>query len=186
VEDVAEICARLSQVPRQSRPPSAPVYKESWEEWVRWTNPLVLKPRELYLVVDATGVGLPVVDLFKRLDLGHRSGLIGVTVTGGFESREAERRRARDGWYRQWHVPKRELVGVMQSLIQSERLKVSAKLAEGDALLRELQTFRIRVTEAANETYGAWREGDHDDTVLAVAFACWAGERVTTQRMRFL
>jgi len=56
----------------------------------------------------------------------------------------------------------------------------------GCPLLRELQSFRVRVTDAANETFRAWREGDHDDTVLAVAFACWAGERVTLQRARVL
>ncbi len=29
----------------------------------------------------------------------------------------------------------------------------------------------------AHDSYEAWREGDHDDLVLAVAMACWAGER---------
>jgi hypothetical protein len=28
-----------------------------------------------------------------------------------------------------------------------------------------------------HETHEAWREGDHDDLVLAVAMACWCGER---------
>ena len=30
---------------------------------------------------------------------------------------------------------------------------------------------------AANETFQAWRAGDHDDLVLAVALACWWAER---------
>src|SRR5207253_3203780 len=67
----------------------------------------------------------------------------------------------------QWHVPKRELVGTVQSLIQCERLKVAARIPEPETLLAELHTFRVRLTEAANESYGAWREGEHDDTVLA-------------------
>jgi hypothetical protein len=29
----------------------------------------------------------------------------------------------------------------------------------------------------AHDSYEAWREGDHDDLVLSVALACWAGER---------
>ncbi len=29
----------------------------------------------------------------------------------------------------------------------------------------------------AHDSYEAWREGDHDDLVLSVAMACWAGER---------
>jgi len=28
-----------------------------------------------------------------------------------------------------------------------------------------------------HDSYEAWREGDHDDLVLAVAMACWTGER---------
>ncbi len=31
--------------------------------------------------------------------------------------------------------------------------------------------------EQAHDSYGAWREGTHDDLVLAVALALWAGER---------
>jgi hypothetical protein len=30
---------------------------------------------------------------------------------------------------------------------------------------------------AIDASYEAWREGDHDDLVLAVAMACWCGER---------
>ena len=29
----------------------------------------------------------------------------------------------------------------------------------------------------AHDSYGAWREKEHDDLVLAVALACWYGER---------
>jgi hypothetical protein len=46
-----------------------------------------------------------------------------------------------------------------------------------DRLVRELQNFRVKLTVAAHETFGAWREGDHDDLVLAVALACWLAER---------
>ena len=34
-----------------------------------------------------------------------------------------------------------------------------------------------RIFAAANETFGVWREGQHDDLVLAVALACWWAER---------
>jgi hypothetical protein len=32
------------------------------------------------------------------------------------------------------------------------------------------------VTEAANETFGTWPEGRHDDLVLAIMIAAWAAE----------
>jgi hypothetical protein len=45
-------------------------------------------------------------------------------------------------------------------------------------LARELQTFKIKMTAAGNETLESWRERDHDDLVLAVALAAWAGENL--------
>src|SRR5262245_44739878 len=37
--------------------------------------------------------------------------------------------------------------------------------------------FKVKVRLAANETFGAWREGTHDDLVLAVALTVWSAER---------
>jgi hypothetical protein len=42
-------------------------------------------------------------------------------------------------------------------------------------LVQELLNFRVKITEAANETFGAG-DGEHDDIVLAVALACWYAE----------
>jgi len=30
---------------------------------------------------------------------------------------------------------------------------------------------------AGHDSYGAWREGAHDDLLLSVALACWAAEK---------
>jgi hypothetical protein len=38
---------------------------------------------------------------------------------------------------------------------------------------------------AGRDTYGAWREGAHDDLVLSVALACRAGEFDLPGRMSF-
>ncbi len=92
-----------------------------------------------------------------------------VTVTAGHRASPAEG----GGWL----VPKKELVGTLQVLLQSRRLKVAVALPEAATLVRELQTFQVKVTAAAHEAFGAWREGQHDDLVLAVAVAAWAGER---------
>ncbi len=40
----------------------------------------------------------------------------------------------------------------------------------------ELLAFHVKVKVAANETFEAWRERDHDDLVLAVAMAAWLAE----------
>jgi len=38
-----------------------------------------------------------------------------------------------------------------------------------------MAAMRVRVTAAGREEYGAWRAGEHDDLVVAVALACWGG-----------
>jgi hypothetical protein len=35
----------------------------------------------------------------------------------------------------------------------------------------------VKVTAAANEVFKAWRDGDNDDLVLALAIAAWQAER---------
>jgi hypothetical protein len=126
---------------------------------------------ELYgpaLVVDATGVGAPVVDLLRVARLTP----IPVTITGG----DTETQHA--GAYR---VPKKNLVGVLQTTLQANRLMFAEGLPDVPTLVNELLAFQMKITTAGNDTYGAWREGTHDDLVLAVGLAVWWAEheRVT-------
>jgi hypothetical protein len=115
------------------------------------------------LIVDHTGVGRGVVDTFReRPALAH---LHAVTITGG-------EKESRDG--NDWRVPKRDLVGVVQVLLQSGRLKIAPQLREARTLTEEMSAFQVKITDAGNDTYGAWRENQHDDLVLAVALSCWA------------
>jgi hypothetical protein len=121
------------------------------------------------LAVDQTGVGAAVVDMLAaaRPD----AVLHPILITAGHEVAQEK------GVH---HVPKKELVSVLQVLLQTRRLKV-ANLPEREVLLRELLAFRVKVAVATgNETFEAWRERDHDDLVLAVALACWLGESVST------
>ncbi|HEY8505549.1 MAG TPA: hypothetical protein VIL46_13275 [Gemmataceae bacterium] len=123
------------------------------------------------LVVDQTGVGRPVVDLLRRS--GLRAYVRPVTITAGHRANRDER----GGWL----VPKKELVSTLQVLLQARRIKVAPSLPEAETLVREMTEFRVKITLAANETFGAWREGSHDDLVLAVAVAAWWGERRRTE-----
>jgi hypothetical protein len=54
---------------------------------------------------------------------------------------------------------------------------VAQVLPEAGGLVRELLTFQLKITAAAHDIYGAWRESAHDDLVLAVALACWYWEQ---------
>lgn len=115
------------------------------------------------LVVDATGVGRPVVDLFERAGLCP----IGVTITGGTTGSESGRDH---------RVPKRDLCAILQLLLQGRCLKIAAALAERGALVAELIAFRVHIDAVGRDSYGA-AGATHDDLVLALALACWGAMR---------
>ena len=157
------------------RPPLGTPYTEVVERVIEVTRAVGGEP---LLAVDQTGVGRPVTELlYRRLREAFityssqtRPQLLPVTSTGGDTVT-----RARDGY----RVPKRDLVAAPLVLMQNGALKIAEALALRDVLVKELKAFRVKINiSTAHDSYEAWREGDHDDLVLAVALACWAGERV--------
>jgi hypothetical protein len=120
--------------------------------------------------VDHTGVGRPVVDLFKAARLGVPIW----PVTIATSAMGAARRDEQTG---DWTVPKKDLIGAMTALAHQGRLSVSDQLPEARTFKEELRNFRMKITAASNLTFEAWRENDKDDLVLAVAMVCWAAQR---------
>ena len=111
------------------------------------------------LVVDATGVGTPVVQMFQKEKLGVL--LTPVMITPG------ERESRHHGT---WHVPKKVLIMGLQVMVQERTLRVARKLELSRELIREMQQMR-------RCSFQGWRSGAHDDLVLAVALAAWAARR---------
>jgi len=127
-------------------------------------DPQLDKP--VKLVVDGTGVGRPIVDMLREAQLEP----LAISIHGGDTV-------THEGGYTR--VPKRDLVGIVRKLLDCERLKVVDRLPDAPTLRLELQNFKIKINpETAHDSYSAWREGMHDDLVLAVAVAAWAAERV--------
>src|ERR1041384_4429381 len=120
-------------------------------------------PRGSELVIDFTGVGRPVFDMFEIAGIDP----IGVLITGGTSE-------SRDG--RVYSVPKINLVSGVQALLHEERLKIHRELPEAPTLVAELQNFRVDFTTAGHMTFNA-RSGAHDDLVLALAIAVWRAKR---------
>jgi hypothetical protein len=119
------------------------------------------------LAIDQTGVGKPVADLFTAAGVSF----LGVMITGGAdESNEGKT----------WRVPKMTLVSTLQALLHEGRLHIQKDLAESAELVRELQDFRVKYTDAGHLTFNA-REGKHDDLVLALAIAVWRAQKKITQ-----
>jgi hypothetical protein len=116
--------------------------------------------RDCEVVLDETGVGKAVADMFEAGGLRpHR-----VSITAGAEETRAGART--------WRVAKILLVSRLQAALHAGELKLSPGLAELRALREELASFRMRHTVAGNAVFGA-REGRHDDLVLALAIALW-------------
>lgn len=118
-----------------------------------------------YLAIDSTGCGRPVYDMFKQAGLHPK----GINIHGGYQVSYD------NGFY---NVPKRDLVGFLQMLFQTNRLKVAEALPEAKTLIEELINFKVKINiNTAHDSYEAWREGIHDDLVLSVACAAWWGEK---------
>jgi hypothetical protein len=136
-----------------------------------------LGDEELVLAVDTTSVGRPVADMLKGrlegwLEFDERAHLLTawITITGGDSVSRFE-----GGGIR---VPKRDLASAPLVLMQNGQLKIAEGLALAPVLKKELLNFKVKINIATGHgSYEAWREGDHDDLVLAVAMACWTGER---------
>jgi hypothetical protein len=120
------------------------------------------------LVIDATGVGRPVLDLFRASGLDPTA----VTITGADRA---------TGNFRSARVPKRDLVNVVLLALQANTLHIPAELPHAATLGHELAEVRRKISANGHDSYGVWREGEHDDLVLALALALWLAERGLSQ-----
>jgi len=111
---------------------------------------------------DQTGVGRAVADILRAAEIP--APLYGITITAGDSV-------TRGG--NEFHVPKRDLVAALQVAFQNGKIKIARRLSLTELFTRELLNFRVKVTSAGSEVFEAWRSGQHDDTVLAVAIAVW-------------
>jgi hypothetical protein len=121
----------------------------------------VMAGKPVAFLVDRGGPGQPQIDYMKQA----RMHPIGIFMHGG--SRVV---RDRDGY----RVPKKDLVAAVQMLMEHKKLKIPNSLPHGPLLTTELANFRMKMNpNTAHESFEHWREGMHDDLVLAVAMCAW-------------
>lgn len=114
---------------------------------------------DVRLWVDATGVGQPVIDLLEKADLP----VVPVYLTGTDKA-------VKEG--REFRLGKAVMVSRLQVLLQSGHIHLP-KTAEAEALVQELLSYEIRVTDDAHAQFGAFKVGAHDDLATALGLACW-------------
>jgi hypothetical protein len=129
------------------------------------------------VVVDVTAVGSPLwASLRSELREAVKGGYAkrvkpGVFRVSGLEGGVAA------GVDNVVSVPRRDLVTAMQLLLEEGRFKIAEGLDLADTPGREMEDFKVKVDRSGKEDLESWREGSHDDLVLAVALTSWAGER---------
>src|SRR5262245_55830228 len=110
--------------------------------------------------VDATGVGQPMLDLLT---------FAGLSVTGVYFT-HGDRRVVQidaETEIRRIILGKAYMVARLQALLQTRRLHLP-ETPPSRVLSRELLNYQIRVDQNANDRYGAFKVGTHDDLVTAL------------------
>lgn len=113
------------------------------------------------LVVDATGLGAPVVDLFLRTRLPIS--LVPVVITSG------DTLSVSNGRFR---VPRTDILDAVHLGFQLDRLHVASTIPGAPLLFKELVNFQLRPA-AGPGSFLTPRVTEHDDLVLSVALATW-------------
>jgi hypothetical protein len=131
-------------------------------------EPLASRTR---VAIDATGVGAPVVDLFRSQLPGVS--LYAITITGGTNV---------TGTGAQPHIPKRDLISTTTVLLEQRRLRIATALTETQTLTDELLNYRRTTSDTGHDTYAPSTSQGHDDLLLALTLATWIGEHKPTPR----
>ena len=114
------------------------------------------------VIVDATGVGLPVVDALRIP--AARWKLVPVTIG------HADREVYADGF---WRVAKRDLMARLQVAFDFDELTIAGDLPEAETLIEELTAMRATIRNTGHTRYESPGEA-HDDLAIALALAWWA------------
>lgn len=124
---------------------------------------------DCHFLVDATGVGNPVVQAIRHLNP------IPIVIVSGLTVNARE-----NGGY---NVPKREIVTSLQAVMHSRRLQIAKGLPHQEQLKKEILSFKMKPRDSGNIEYGAASERVHDDIVMSLAINIWYNERMYGYKM---
>jgi hypothetical protein len=140
--------------------------------------------QQCIVVLDVTGVGRGMVDLFREAWMtvhpvtGERHPRSGKPSILAVTLLTSAMHQARTPSWDEIHVPKREVVMAFMLALQQQRFRAAKGLREAEVLFKEGQNFQWKVSsKSLQDQYGAWRDGEHDDLLLATALGVWWGEQ---------
>ena len=114
----------------------------------------------ILLYLNATGIGTPVMDMIRRQPISAR--VWDVYFNHG------DRRVVVDD--REIRLGKAFVVSRLKTLLQAHRIHLPPS-PEARILAEELMEYEVKVSEDANDRYGAFKVGSQDDLVTALGLA---------------
>lgn len=118
----------------------------------------------IYVVVDATGVGRPVLEQIREIMI-PQAHVCGVTLTA------SALKKTSTLYSNEVSCGKAYLARRLQIIIQQNRLHWHKNDPLATVLRKEFMDYQIRVTKSENDQYGAFTAGAHDDIITAVGLA---------------
>lgn len=135
-----------------------------YDQQVREAREIYFQYKDATLLIDRTGVGLPICDMIVASGLDP----VQVSLTAGDVTTRPEPGKV--------NLPKKDMVASITKVIQERRLKV-VKGCENAGLFRsELKNFQLKVSASGHNSYNA-AGGQHDDTITAIGLCLWCGEK---------
>lgn len=125
------------------------------------------------LIVDYTGVGRPVVDLFRQKHLNP----VALSITGGIKTNWVTKTEV--------NVPKKDIVTYLQLVLQNKRLAIAHDLPLLRTLTQEFLSFQLKIRDnpmAVTSSYGG-AYGINDDIVMSMGIAVWLIEYHSRRRL---
>ena len=142
-----------------------------YDQQVREAREIFFQYKNATLLIDRTGVGLPICDMIVAGGLRP----IQVSLTAGDVMNKPEPGKV--------NLPKKDMVASITKVIQERRLKV-VKGCENAALFRtELKNFQLKVSASGHNTYNA-APGSHDDSITAIGLCLWYAARMGRTTIR--
>ncbi len=136
------------------------------------------------LVIDGTGVGGPVFDLYDEAGLDP----LKIVFTSGESISVQSGVRAgssKFGLIQGYGVPKSDLVGVLVVAMEQGRMIRASDVPYKQQEMEQYQNFVGRINEKTKYVkFGNAQDEIHDDIIVADAMAVWYGDHVTREHRR--
>jgi hypothetical protein len=127
-------------------------------------NPAFNKERPPEFVLDATGVGVAVNDMFRAK--GIRAKAVTITAGNGLN---------REGYI--FHLGKARLIGKFLGAFDAGKVHVNPNMPIWPQVEREMLSFRAEMSAQGRVKMEA-EQGEHDDLLFALALCVWYGEEI--------